>query len=76
MRIDRVKLATELARREMRSNKLAEISGVSRTTVSAIHGGKSISSETANRIALALNIPVEQLVERGKYDKFNETNCQ
>ena len=64
MRIDRVKLAAELARREWRSKKLSELSGVSRVTMSAIRGGKSIALETAQKIATALNMQVAQIIEK------------
>ena len=33
MRIDRIKLATELAKRDMTQTRLAELAGVSRTTI-------------------------------------------
>lgn len=63
MRIDKAILAYELARREMPYKQLAELSGVSRTTVSAISGGKKIAPETADKIAKALNIPLEKIIE-------------
>ena len=40
MRIDRVKLVTELAKRDMTQKRLAELSGVSRATINYIRGGK------------------------------------
>ena len=64
MRIDKAKLAYELAKRELRQNRLAELSGVSRVTVSAISCGKTIAPGTAQKIADALKMPVEQLVEQ------------
>lgn len=63
MRIDRVKFITELAKRDIKSKDLAESAGVSRATVSAIRGGKTIAPDTAQKIAAALNVPVEKLVE-------------
>jgi putative transcriptional regulator len=63
MRIDRVKLATELARREWRDKRLIELAGVSRATISAIKGGKSVHKETAFKISNALNIPMGELLE-------------
>lgn len=62
MRIDRVILASELVRREWRDKRLAELAGVSRVTVSAIRSGKTVAPDTANKIAQALNIPVEALL--------------
>ena len=62
VRINRVRLATEMARREWRYKHLAELAGVSQATMSALTGGQAIHSDTAQRIAAALNMPLEQLV--------------
>ena len=43
MRIDRIKLVAELARRDMTQSKLADLAGVSRATVNYIKSGKSCS---------------------------------
>lgn len=64
MRIDRIKLVAELARRDMTQAKLAELSGVSRTTINYIKGGKSCSDEVGEKIADALDMSVEELVEK------------
>ena len=45
MRIDRIKLTTELVRRDMTQKKLAELAGISRATVNYIKAGKSCSEE-------------------------------
>lgn len=63
IRIDRVKLAAEMARREWRYKYLSELTGVSRATMSAITGGKTVHPITAQRIADALNVPLERLIE-------------
>lgn len=63
VRIDRVKLATEMAQREWRYKRLIELSGVSRATMSAVTGGKTVAPGTAQRIADALDVPLEQLIE-------------
>ena len=63
MRIDRIKLVAELARRDMTQGKLAELAGVSRATINYIKSGKSCSDEGGNKIAGALNMPVEELLE-------------
>lgn len=63
LRIDRVKLTTEMARQDMTQLKLAELSNVSRATISGIQNGRSCSSRSAVKIADALNIPIEQLLE-------------
>lgn len=43
--------------------QLAEKSGVSRVTISGVRCGKSCSKDTAEKIAKALNVPVENLIE-------------
>lgn len=65
MRISRIKLVTEMMKQDITQVKLAQISGVSRTTICFVKNGKSCSSVTAGKIARALNVPVEQLIETG-----------
>ena len=62
MRINREKLAVMLVRKDITATALATIAEVSRATLSAVSGGKSCSEETANKIAQALGIPVEDLI--------------
>ena len=64
IKIDKTKLAAEIASRAMLYIDLAELSGVSRGTISSINGGKSIHPETARKIAEALNIPMCELIEK------------
>ena len=54
MRIDREKLAVAMIRRDMNQKRLAELSGVSRVTLTAVKGGKSCSRETADKLAAVL----------------------
>ena len=54
MRIDRVKLIAEMARRDINCSRLVELSGVSRVTVTSVRSGKSCSKETAERLAAVL----------------------
>jgi len=65
MRLDKAKLAYELARRDMRQKHLSERSGVSRGTVSAIACGKTVALDTAQRIATALDVSLHDLIEKG-----------
>lgn len=62
MRIDRVKFITELARQDMTQKRLAELSGVSRTTINYIKGGKSCSDEVGQKLANALNVELSELM--------------
>lgn len=63
MRIDRVKLVTELTRRDMNQKQLAELSGVSRVTINGIKNGRSCSDAVAQKIAAALNIDLKKILE-------------
>lgn len=63
MRIDRVKLATELARRDMTQKRLAELSGVSRATINYVRAGKSCTDEVGQKIAKALGVDVTDILE-------------
>lgn len=63
MRIDRVKLTTALASKGLKVYELAEISGLSRGTITAVKNGKSCSTETAEKLAKGLGTNVEWLLE-------------
>lgn len=63
LRIDRIKLITEMARQDMTQLRLVELSGVSRATISGIQNGRSCSSRSAVKIADALKVPLETLLE-------------
>ncbi|OUP26267.1 helix-turn-helix transcriptional regulator [Faecalibacterium sp. An192] len=54
MRIDRVAFAAALARRDINQKRLAELSGVSRVTITAVKSGKTCSEETARKLAAVL----------------------
>lgn len=64
MRIDRVNLISELVRKDMTQKKLAELSGVSRNTINSICGGKSCTEIVGYKIAAALQVPIETLLEK------------
>lgn len=63
MRIDRIKLVSELTRQEMTQKRLAELAGISRASVNYIKSGKSCSDEVGQKIADALKVPLETLLE-------------
>lgn len=54
MRIDRVSFATALARKDLKVKQLAEMTGVSRATITAVKNGKSCSQDTAEKLAAVL----------------------
>lgn len=66
MRINRIKLITEMARQDVTSIQLAERAGVSRVTVSALRCGKTCTAETAGKIARAMGVDVTEIVEEVK----------
>ena len=63
MRINGIKLITELARRDMTQTRLAELAGVSRATINCIRAGKSCSDKVGQKIAKALGVKTEELIE-------------
>lgn len=66
MRIDRIKLITEMARQDLTQLRLAELSGISRATISGIQNGRSCSGQTAVKIADALHVSLDDLLESKK----------
>ena len=54
MRINRERFAAALIRLDLNGNQLAEKSGVSRGTVTAVRTGKSCAPETAYKLAAVL----------------------
>ena len=62
MRIDRIKIVTEMAKRDLTATRLAELAGISRITVSYVKNGKSCSKETAEKLAAILG---HDIIEKG-----------
>ncbi len=63
MRINRIKLITELEKQDMTQTRLAKLSGVSRATINYIKGGKRCTDEVGHKIAKALGVKTEELIE-------------
>ena len=63
VRIDRVKLIAEMARKDIRIQELSEKAAVSRATITALRGGKSFNANSVRRVASALGVPMESLME-------------
>lgn len=66
MRIDRVKLIAEMARQDVGVADLSQRATVSRATIAALRGGKSCNANSVRRVASALGVTVESLLEDGK----------
>lgn len=62
MRIDAVKLITLMYKKGYKTGDIVKSSGLSRSTVSGVKGGKSCTTDTAVKIAKALNVPVTDLI--------------
>lgn len=54
VRIDRVTFAAALARADLTVKRLAELTGVSRGTITSVKTGKSCSASTADKLAAVL----------------------
>lgn len=54
VRINRIALAAEMARRDINCKRLAELSGISRVTVTSVKSGKSCSRDTVDKLTLVL----------------------
>lgn len=63
--VERVALIAEMARKNISCLHLAELSGVSRVTITAARSGKSCSMETVEKLAAGLGVPVETLIKEG-----------
>lgn len=63
MRIDRIKFVTELTKQDLTLTELVKRCGVNRVTLSNIKNGKSCSNETAQKIAKALNVSIDEILE-------------
>ena len=62
MRIDRVKFVAAMTALDLTGDRLAELSGLSRGTITAVKSGKSCSASTAEKLAAVLG---RDIVEAG-----------
>ena len=63
MKLDRIKLITEMARKRMTVVEMAKITGISRVTITNVRSGKSCSAAEGNAIAKAKNKDPADLIE-------------
>ncbi len=65
LRLDRIKVISQMARLDMNSNELCGKSGLSRCTITAVRSGKKCSNTSANLIVRALGVDVTELLDDG-----------
>ena len=63
IRLDRVKVICFLAQKNLMKKDIARLTGLNRNTISSICSGKSCSENTAQKIAAALGVTVDDLIE-------------
>lgn len=63
MKLNCKKLIVALYENEMTQRELSKKSGVSVATISGIKSGRKCSDTTGEKIAKALNMPIDKLVE-------------
>lgn len=63
MRLDRIKVISEMAKKELKVPDVARRAGVSVATISSIRRGISCTQETASAIAKALDVSLTDLLE-------------
>ena len=59
-------MRAEMARNRYTLDKLKAVAKVSRATLSAIRNGKTCAPQTAEKIAKAINITVEELLDESE----------
>lgn len=64
MRINSIRLVAAMMHKDITQIQLAELAGVSRATVNGIKCGRSCSDVVGIKIADALDVPIEELLER------------
>ncbi len=63
MKISAVKIRGEMFKKGITQIELGQISGLGRSTISAVCTGKSCRDDTAHRIADALGVRLEEITE-------------
>lgn len=66
VKLDRTLLAIAMARKGLNYKQLAEAAGVSTATLSYLNNGKTCKPEIAGRIARALGVDIENLIEEAR----------
>lgn len=64
VRVNNITMRVEMARNRLTNDKLKEVTGISKATISAVRNGKTCSYDTAEKLAKALNLDLMELIER------------
>ena len=72
MKIDKKKLACSMIDAGMNNKQLSEASNVSVARISNIKNGNNTTYETVSKIAKALRVPVQDLIEDNSEEVFSE----
>ena len=64
MKINRITLAAEMARRQVGCGQLAELAGLSRVIITKARKGKPCSYDSAAKIARALGVDPADIIEK------------
>lgn len=62
MKIDKMKMNILMAKQGLNFTELAKVSGVSRATLSYINNGKNCRIDVVSKIADALGVTIEELI--------------
>lgn len=63
VRVNSLSMRVEMTRNRLTNDKLRDVTGISKATISAVRNGKSCSRATAEKIAKALKMSVTELIE-------------
>lgn len=64
VRVNSLLMRVEMTKNRLTNDKLKDITGVSKATLSAVRNGKSCSFNTAVKIAEALGVDVTEILEK------------
>lgn len=67
LKVNRVALISEMARQDIRCCELTEKAGLSRSTITEMRSGRTCRLTSINRVARALGVPVESLIENSAW---------
>lgn len=67
--LDRIAVISTMARKNITSDELTQKASVGRSSVYKVRKGKPVYRTTAQHVAAALGVPLEELLEKGGEDR-------